>query len=122
MIGEATFHATARFENGQATVKVTAVTAYGDRSASTVREVEDPKTIGAFEDLFAKVIEATAEDLKRQSFNEAAKSMVAAIDRGENVTQQDPHVRVENYDELQKDRLAKAKEVQAELGKTKKEK
>jgi hypothetical protein len=114
MIGEATFHATARFEDGKTTVKITAVTPYGDRSTSTVREIEDPKAVEAFEQLFKKAIDSAAEEMKRHSFNEAAR----------NIHEQKPHVRVKNYDELQKEREAKAKQVRAELGsgKTTKEK
>jgi methionyl-tRNA synthetase len=124
MIGEATFHATARFEDGKTTVKITAVTPYGDRSTSTVREIEDPKAVEAFEQLFKKAIDSAAEEMKRHSFNEAARNVVAAIDRAEDIHEQKPHVRVKNYDELQKEREAKAKQVRAELGsgKTTKEK
>lgn len=117
MIGEAKFHATARFEDGKASVKVTAVTPYGDRSTSTVREIDDPKTVKAFEKLFAEVVDAAADEMVRHGFNEAAVNVVAAIHRGEDVhAPQQPHVRVPNYDELQKERQATAKRVQAELG------
>jgi hypothetical protein len=122
MIGETKFHATARFENGKVTLSIVAVTPYGDRSVSTTKDVTDKKVLAALGDVFKDAIDAAGEYLKRDSFNHAARAVTTAFDRGEDLVEQLPHVRVENYDELQKDRAAKAKEIQGEVAKTRKEK
>jgi hypothetical protein len=82
MIRETTFQATARFENGEPSIKVTAFTPYGKRTASVSAEVTDKKLLKALAEVLNGAIETAREDLQRQSFSAAAEAArIAAINK-----------------------------------------
>jgi hypothetical protein len=83
MIGETKIHATARFEDGEASIKVTGVTPYGNRSVSTTVEVTDKKAIAGVEAALKGAIESVGEDLRRKAFGDAARAVTAAFDNEE---------------------------------------
>lgn len=79
MISKTTFQATARFENGEPSIKVTAFTGYGKRTASVSAEVRDKQLLKALSDVFKASIEAAGEELKRDSFAAAAEAARVAM-------------------------------------------
>lgn len=83
MIGETTFNATARFENGEPKIKVTAFTGYGSRSVSVSADVTDEKLLAKLAGIFDAAVEKVSGDLREQSVNEAARALVVATDRKE---------------------------------------
>lgn len=83
MIGETTFQATARFENGEPKLKVTAFTGYGSRTASVSREVEDDKLLADFAKLAEKAIKSVNDELRSEAIAAAAESLVVATKRKE---------------------------------------
>lgn len=85
MIGETTYLATARFENGEVSVKVTAVTPYGNRSVSTTEELADKKVKAAVAGALKDAIDSASEGLRQKSFGEAARAVTAAFDNKESI-------------------------------------
>ena len=83
MIGETTFQATARFENGEPKIKVTAFTGYGSRTASVSQDVTDEKLLADLSRLSEKAIKSVQEELRHQSITAAAESLVVATKRKE---------------------------------------
>lgn len=85
MIGETSFFATARFEDGEPKIKVTAVTPYGNRSASVDVEVTDEKLLSKLGSVMAAAIKSVRGDLQHRSVTEAARAAVVAGDKGESI-------------------------------------
>lgn len=85
MIGETTFLVTARFEQDEPKLKVTAFTGYGSRQASVSRDVEDEKLLADFGKLADKAVKAVREELQQESFAAAAESLVLATKRKEEI-------------------------------------
>ena len=85
MIGETSLFATARFEDGQAKVKVTAVTPYGNRSASVDVEVTDEKVTSKVESAMEAAIKSVRGELQQRSVTEAARAAVVAGDNKESI-------------------------------------
>ncbi len=83
MIGQTTFSATARFEDGVATVKVTASTPYGSRTCGVSQEVDDEKLLGAIGGLMEKAIKSVRESLQQEAVKQTAGAIVAAANRKE---------------------------------------
>lgn len=83
MIGEATIHATARFENGEARIRVTAIRPYGDRTVSTTVDVEDDALNAKISKVFEAAVKSVREDLDQQSFKEAAQAVTVAFENKE---------------------------------------
>jgi hypothetical protein len=83
MIGETTFQATARYENGASSIKVTASTPYGSRSASFSVDVTDEKLLGKLDSLFEAAIKSVREEAQQQSVKAAAQAFVVATENKE---------------------------------------
>lgn len=83
MFGETTFKVTARFENGEPKLKVTAFTGYGQRQASVDRDIDDEKLVGQFAKVAEKAIELVADDLKQESVAAAAECLIVATKKKE---------------------------------------
>lgn len=83
MIGATEFSATAKFENGAATLKIIARTRYGRRYCTITSEVTDPKTLAALETIFEKSIKTAAPEIHTTAITETARAVVAASNRGE---------------------------------------
>jgi hypothetical protein len=83
MIGETKFIATARLEDGQLTVKVTAVTPYGTRSASVDQEVTDEKIVSRIESGLDAAVRSIRGELHERANTEAARAAVVAGDNKE---------------------------------------
>jgi hypothetical protein len=87
MIGETQFLATARLDpDGNASVKVTAVTPYGKRTSSVSAEIADDKIVTAIGKSLQAAIEAASGDLQQQSVAAAAESLVVATRNKEKIT------------------------------------
>jgi hypothetical protein len=85
MISDPTFLVSARMENGDVTVKVTATRTYGNRSISTTREISDKKAIAAVKAAFGDSVESVRAELSQESFGEAARAVTAAFDNKESI-------------------------------------
>jgi hypothetical protein len=85
MIGETSFIATARCQDGKTTVKVTAVTPYGVRSVSVDTEVTDEKVTSKVESAMEAAIKSVRVELQQKSVTEAARAAVIAGDNKESI-------------------------------------
>lgn len=83
MIGETTFSASVRFENGEARVKVIGITPYGSRSVTVSADVADEKISAAIAKPLEAAIKSVREELQQLAYKEAARAVVAASDNGE---------------------------------------
>ena len=83
MIGETTFQATARHENGASSIKVTASTPYGSRSASFSVDATDGKLLAKLDSLFVAAIKSVREEVQQHSVKAAAQALVVAADNKE---------------------------------------
>lgn len=78
MIGQTTFSAWAKLQNGEISVKVVAATPYGSRSCSVSKEVDDEKLATAIGGLLEKAIKSVQADLQQEAMKETARAVVAA--------------------------------------------
>lgn len=85
MYGETSFIGTARFENGELTVKVTGVTSYGDRSVSVDAEVSDEKITSKMGSAFEAAIKSVGKELQQKSAMEAGRAAIVAGDNKESI-------------------------------------
>lgn len=85
MIGESDFIATARLENGEVTVRVTAVTAYGTRTASVSEDVTDEKVISKISSALEAAVKSVRGELQMKAHTEAARAAVVAGDNKESI-------------------------------------
>jgi carbon monoxide dehydrogenase subunit G len=83
MIGDPTFQATARFENGEARIRVTAIRPYGTRTASTSVDVDDETMTAKVAKVLESAIKSVSDELAQQSFKEAARAVTVAFDMEE---------------------------------------
>ena len=85
MIGETSFTATARLENGEVSVKVTAVTPYGDRTCSVSEIVADDKLTSKVASVLEAAVKSVRVDLQQRAVTEAARAAVVAGDNKESI-------------------------------------
>lgn len=85
MIGQTTFSATAKFENGIASLRVTASTPYGARTCGVSAEVNDEKLLAAIGGLMEKAIKSVREELQQEAVKQTATAVVAAANRNEEI-------------------------------------
>lgn len=78
MIGQTTFSATARLQDGVVTVKVVASTPYGSRSCTVSQEVEDEKLLSSIGGMLDKAIRSVQAELQQEAVKATATAVVAA--------------------------------------------
>jgi DNA-binding protein YbaB len=85
MIGETSFIATARCQDGKTAVKVTAVTTYGVRSVSVDKEITDEKVTSKVESAMEAAIKSVRVELQQKSVIEAARAAIVADQHKESI-------------------------------------
>ena len=85
MIGETDFIATARLENGEVSVKVTAVTPYGNRTCAVSEEVADEKLTSKVSSALEAAVKSVRVELQQKAVTEAARAAVVAGDNKESI-------------------------------------
>lgn len=85
MIGETTYQVTARLQDGKASMRVTAVTPYGNRTVSVAKDIDDPKMLDSVKQLFTEAVGSSSEELGREAFKEAARAVTVALGNDEDL-------------------------------------
>lgn len=84
MIGQTEYQVTARLgTDGEPSVKVAGICAYGDRTASVSVDITDEKVLASVGAAMKKAIRDVREQLNQEATAAAYKSLVVATDRGE---------------------------------------
>jgi phage tail protein X len=86
MIGETKFQVTARLDSGgKPELRVTALTAYGRRTAGVSQDVTDKKLLAELGKLLKDAIKSVQPELQPQAVTAAAEALVYASKRGEDI-------------------------------------